>query len=79
MAARKVFQPQRWVSSSRKTTADRVYDEGAKGRWWGSYHIKRGGGKLEMMKFAIYLSIPVTASYVYSVSSFSLFCLTVIS
>ena len=34
--------------------------------WWGSGHIKRGGGRLEMFKFFIYISIPITASFFYN-------------
>ena len=43
-----------------------AYDEGAKGRWWGSGNLKRGGGRLEGFKFSLYLSIPVFASFIYS-------------
>ena len=34
--------------------------------WWGSGHIKRGGGRLEILKFAIYFFIPILASVVYN-------------
>jgi hypothetical protein len=39
-----------------------VIDEGAQGRWWGSGNLKRGGGRLEMFKFSLYLMIPVTGT-----------------
>jgi len=42
-----------------------AYDEGAQGRWWGSGNLKRGGGRLELFKFGMYLSIPVFASFMY--------------
>jgi hypothetical protein len=42
-----------------------VIDEGARGRWWGSGNLKRGGGRLEMFKFSLYLSIPITGALLF--------------
>ena len=52
---RHVIRPKTWRNVS-STTTHGGGDEGAKGRWWGSGNVLRGGGRLEAFKFCLYCS-----------------------
>mmetsp|Transcript_19016 Transcript_19016/g.24811 ORF Transcript_19016/g.24811 Transcript_19016/m.24811 type:complete len:175 (+) Transcript_19016:1340-1864(+) len=64
--SRKAFTSIPFRTRNQNLSSTRKIDEGAQGRWWGSGHLRRGGGRLEATKFCLYLSIPIFASYIYS-------------